>query len=232
LIARTLKNAACGLRFFMGGWIYNGDMEKIGIFGGTFDPVHHGHLALARALRETFALESVHLIPTGLPPHRDAPPVTPQQRFDLVQLALAGETGLLADDREVRRDGYCYTVDTLSEIQSEYPQATLVWLIGADSFLNLVRWRRWRELLEAGHLVLAARPGFDFSALVPDLAKEFAARAVPASPEALGKGRISVLPTPLMPVSSTQIRQRLARGEDVADLTPVAAELQRLGLYR
>jgi len=207
-------------------------MEKIGIFGGTFDPVHHGHLLLARALRDTFALDEVRLIPTGLPPHRDVPPVTPQQRIELVRLALAGETGLLADDREVRRDGYCYTIDTLSEIQSEHPQALLVWLIGGDSFLNLVRWRRWQALLEAGHLVVAARPGFDFSALVPDLEKEFTARAVPASPEALGKGRISVLPTPLMPVSSTQIRQKLARGEDVADLTPVAAELRRLGFYR
>jgi nicotinate-nucleotide adenylyltransferase len=211
---------------------YNQGMEKIGIFGGTFDPVHHGHLALARALRDTFMLDEVRLIPTGLPPHRDTPPLTPQQRFELVQLALTTESGLIADDREVRRDGYCYTIDTLSELQSEHPQALLVWLVGGDSFLNLVQWRRWQELLDVGHLALAARPDFDFSCLVPDLAKEFTARTVPASPETLGKGRISVLPTPLMPVSSTQIRQKLARGEDVADLTPVAAELQRLGFYR
>ncbi|WP_091191821.1 nicotinate-nucleotide adenylyltransferase [Formivibrio citricus] len=206
--------------------------QRLGIFGGTFDPIHFGHLALARALRETFALPQVRLIPTGLPPHRDAPPVSPQQRFELVQLALAGEPGLVADDREIRRSGYCYTIDTLAEIQRENPQAVLVWLIGGDSFLNLQTWRRWRELLDAGHMVVAARPGFDFSALPSDLAEEFAVRTVLASPGTAEKGRISVLPTPLLPFSSTEIRARIARGEDVAALTPVADAIHRAGFYR
>lgn len=215
---------------------YNAGMnslsQRLGIFGGTFDPIHFGHLALACALRDTFALPQVRLIPTGLPPHRDIPPVTPQQRFELVRQALAGEPGLVADDREVRRAGYCYTIDTLAEIQRENPQAVLVWLIGGDSFLNLKTWWRWRELLEAGHMVVAARPGFDFSALPADLAEEFAARTVLPSPMAAEKGRISVLPTPLLPFSSTEIRARIAKGEDVAALTPVADILKRTGFYR
>lgn len=206
--------------------------QRLGIFGGTFDPIHFGHLALARSLRDTFFLPQVRLIPTGLPPHRDAPPVSPQQRFELVQLALTNESRLVADDREVLRPGYCYTIDTLVEIQQENPQALLVWLIGGDSFLHLQTWRRWRELLEAGHMVVAARPGFDFDALPADLAEEFTVRAVLASPRTVEKGRISVLPTPLLPFSSTEIRAKIAKGEDVAALTPVAEYLKRAGFYR
>lgn len=215
---------------------YNARMNpvalRIGIFGGTFDPIHYGHLALARALRTAFDLAEVRLIPTGLPPHRDTPPVTPQQRFELVAQALAGEPGLVADDREVRRQGYCYTIDTLAELQAEHPRAVLVWLIGGDSFLNLKTWRRWPELLEAGHMVVAARPGFDLAGLPADLAEQFVIRAVLPSPETAEKGKISVLPTPLLPYSSTDIRARLARGEDVTALTPVAAAIARAGLYR
>lgn len=207
-------------------------MKTIGIFGGSFDPIHFGHLALARGLRNVFALDEVRLIPTGQPPHREVSPVTPQQRLDWVRQALVGEEGLIADDREVRRAGYCYTIDTLTEIQQENPQALLVWLIGGDSFLYLNQWRRWRELLEAGHLAVAARPGFNLDALPQEIAAEYAVRAVSASPESLGKGRISVLPMPLLPFSSTDIRAKLAKSEDVSALTPVAAQLRSAGYYR
>ena len=207
-------------------------VKTIGIFGGSFDPIHFGHLALARGLRDTFALDEVRLIPTGEPPHREALTVPSQQRLAWVQLALANEWALLADDREVRRVGYCYTIDTLTEIQNENPDALLVWLIGGDSFLSLNKWRRWRELLDVGHLTIAARPGFDLSALPQEIAAEYAVRAVSASPESLGKGRISVLPMPLLPFSSTDIRAKLAKGEDVSALTPVAAQLRDTGYYR
>ncbi len=207
-------------------------MHTLGIFGGSFDPIHFGHLAMARTLRDTFALDEVRLIPTGQPPHRTASAVSPQQRLDWVRAALFRETGLIADGREVQREGYCYTIDTLHEIQSEYPQALLVWLIGGDSLNYLDKWRQWYDLLEAGHLVVAARPGFSLADLPPEVAHEYAARAVSASPEALGKGRISVLPTPLLPFSSTEIRAKLAKGEDVSALTPVAAQLRQSGYYR
>ncbi len=202
-----------------------------GIFGGTFDPIHNGHLILARALHDTFALPEVRLIPTGLPPHRTAPPVSPQQRFDWVQAAIAHEPGLTADDREVRRAGYCYTVDTLAELQGELPDTLLVWLVGGDSFHHLESWHRWQDLLDAGHLVIAARPGYDWTTLSEELARELQHRAVPAQPAALGKGRISILPTPLMPFSSTELRDKLAHGEDVSGLTPVAEAIRQSGLY-
>ena len=211
-------------------------MKTIGIFGGTFDPIHYGHIALARCMRDQLQLDEVRLIPTGLPPHRPMPPVSPAQRLAWVEAALVGEKGLVADDREVRRDGYCYTFDTLREIQAENPQALLVWLIGADSWLNLASWYCWRELLDLGHLLIAARPNFEIEAensrLSPDLAEEFAQRHVIANTNTLSQGKISLLSSPLLPVSSTQVRDLLSRGEDVSALTPVSGLLGQSGLYR
>ncbi|QZA81713.1 nicotinate-nucleotide adenylyltransferase [Deefgea piscis] len=211
-------------------------MQKIGIFGGTFDPIHYGHLALARCMRDQLQLNEVRLIPTGLPPHRPISPVSPAQRLAWVRAATAGEAGLLVDDREVRRTGYCYTFDTLREIQAENPQALLVWLIGADSWQHLPTWHAWRELLDLGHLLIAARPEFDIdvenSRLSPDLAEEFASRHVIANTNTLSRGKISLLSSPLMPISSTQVRDLLSRGEDVSALTPVFDLLDQSGLYR
>ena len=200
-------------------------LQTLGLFGGTFDPVHYGHLVLARSLRDSFALPEVRLIPTGQAPHRSATVFSAAQRLALLRKALQCNSKISVDDRELRRAGVCYTIDTLSEIQSENPQALLVWLIGGDSFFNLSKWREWQPLLEIGHLVVAARPGFDLQQLPTEIAKEYAVRAVKASPDLLGKGRISVLPTPLLPFSATEIREKLAKGEDISALTPVAAEL-------
>ena len=218
-------------------------MKTIGIFGGTFDPIHYGHLALARCMRDSLGLDEVRLIPTGLPPHRAVSAVSPAQRLAWVKAAIVGEAGLVADDREVRRAGYCYTYDTLHEIQTENPQALLVWLIGADSWHKLSTWYRWRELLDLGHLLIAARPGHaletenhrldaEISRLSPDLAEEFARRRVIANTDTLSRGKISVLSSPLLPVSSTQVRDLLSRGEDVSALTPVSGLLGQSGLYR
>ncbi|WP_348943882.1 nicotinate-nucleotide adenylyltransferase [Chitinibacter sp. FCG-7] len=207
-------------------------MQKIGIFGGTFDPIHYGHIELARCMRDQLQLAEVRLIPTGLPPHRPPSRVSPQQRFDWVQAAIAGEAGLIADDREVRREGYCYTIDTLIELQQDTPNALLVWLIGADSWLNLARWHRWRELLDIGHLLIAARPDYAFDGLSADLSEEFAIRHVIANTDTLSRGKISLLSSPLMPVSSTLVREMLARGEDVSALTPVYEQIVASGLYR
>jgi nicotinate-nucleotide adenylyltransferase len=200
-------------------------MQKIGVFGGSFDPIHYGHLSIARAMRDQLALPQVRLIPTGLAPHRAASPVSAQQRLDWVKAAIADEAGLIADDIEVKKQGYCYTYDTLSELQGNTPDALLVWLVGADSWLNLNRWHRWRELLDIGHLLIAARPDYAFERLSPDLAEEFAARCVIANTDTLSRGKISQLSSPLLPVSSTAVREMLARGEDVSALTPIWRQL-------
>ncbi|WP_373974254.1 nicotinate-nucleotide adenylyltransferase [Chitinibacter sp. SCUT-21] len=207
-------------------------MQKIGVFGGTFDPIHYGHIELARCMRDTLQLDCVRLIPTGLPPHRAPSRISPQQRFDWVKAAIANEKGLVADNREVVRDGYCYTIDTLIELQQDTLAALLVWLIGADSWLSLNRWHRWRELLDIGHLLIAARPDYALEGLSADLSAEFRNRSVIANTETLSRGKISLLSSPLMPVSSTKVREMLARGEDVSALTPVFDQIKASGLYR
>ncbi|WP_148713961.1 nicotinate-nucleotide adenylyltransferase [Chitinolyticbacter meiyuanensis] len=207
-------------------------MNTLGVYGGTFNPIHHGHLALARGLRNTFALPEVRLIPTGEPPHRPPPQVPAAQRFAWVRDALAGEAGLIADDIELRRSGYSYTIDTLTQLQRERPDALLVWLIGADSLAQLPTWRDWRQLLELGHLVVAARPDTDLASLPAEIAVEFARRRLEAKPDALTKGKLSVLPSPLLPFSSTELRARLACGEDISAQSPVARAIMDSGLYR
>ncbi|AZN37557.1 nicotinate-nucleotide adenylyltransferase [Iodobacter ciconiae] len=202
--------------------------QTLGIYGGTFNPVHFGHLALAHTLQDTFALGEVRLIPTGVPPHR-APDVSATQRLEWLKLSLIGKKNLVTDDREVKKGKVSFTFDTLTELQQEQPHSLLVWLIGGDSFAHLPSWYRWQELLEIGHLVVANRPGFN--KLPVEIAGEFAKRQVEASPQALAQGKISVLPLPLMSASSTLIREKLARGEDVSDLSPIAAILQQSGLY-
>ncbi|HSC80211.1 MAG TPA: nicotinate-nucleotide adenylyltransferase [Chitinolyticbacter sp.] len=204
----------------------------LGVYGGTFNPIHHGHLALARCLRDTFALPEVRLIPTGEPPHRATPQVSAAQRYSWVRDALIGEVGLVADDIELRRAGYSYTIDTLTELRQARPEALLVWLIGADSLAQLHTWRDWQQLLELGHLVVAARPEHDFADLSPQIAAEFAGRRVEAKPSELTKGKLSVLPSPLLPFSSTDLRARLARGEDISALSPVAQAIMDSGRYR
>lgn len=202
--------------------------RTLGVYGGTFDPVHFGHLTLARAFQKTFALPEVRLIPTGEAPHRTTGTAA-VQRLEWLQQALTGEQNLVADDREARRDRICFTFDTLTEIQQEQPNSLLVWMIGGDSFAHLPSWYRWQDLLEMGHMVVARRPGFD--KLPAEIAGEFARRHSEASPRALAQGKISVLPLPLMSISSTDLRARLARGEDVSELSPIAATLQQSTVY-
>ncbi|MBY0446367.1 MAG: nicotinate-nucleotide adenylyltransferase [Burkholderiales bacterium] len=202
--------------------------RTLGIYGGTFNPVHFGHLIMARAFRDSFALPEVRLIPTGTPPHR-VPEVSALQRLEWLKAALIGEQDLIADNREVKKGSVSFTFDTLTELQQEQPHSLLVWLIGGDSFAHLPSWYKWQELLEMGHLVVVNRPGFD--ELPFEIKREFAKRHVEASPQALAQGKISVLALPLMSVSSTAVREKLARGEDVSDLSPIATILRQSGLY-
>ncbi len=126
----------------------------IGVFGGTFAPIHHGHIRLALELRERLGLARVLIVPSAQPPHRAAPEVPPQRRLEWARLALAGEPGLVVDDREVRRTGPSYTYDTLSALRGELGAATpLVLLLGDDAANQLHTWHRWRELFDLAHLV-------------------------------------------------------------------------------
>jgi len=201
----------------------------LGILGGTFDPVHHGHLRLAIEVLERLGLDEVRLLPTATTNLRDTPTASPAQRLAMLESALV--PGLGADDREIRRGGRSYTIDTLIEMRHELPQASFYFVLGADAWNALPRWHRWQELLDYANLVIATRPGVTL-ADIPELA---AARCETlAEFRAARAGRVLVLPIPRLPISSTDIRARLQAGHRVDYFTPAAvvALIDREGLYR
>ena len=213
----------------------------LGVFGGTFDPIHSGHLELARELRTGLGLSAVRFIPAGDPPHRAAPVAAAAHRLAMVELAIAGHPELEVDAREILRAGRSYTVTTLEELRLEEPSRPLALIVGGDAFLGLPTWHRWRELFELAHVVVVARPGVVIEgALPPELAAEWARRLRPdASALASASAGTLLLPTVTAhPISASAIRAQLARGGDgiaaVRGLLPAAvlAYIDRNQLYR
>src|SRR5579884_1723014 len=136
------------------------NMQPIGLFGGTFDPIHYGHLRTAFELWQELRLAEVRFMPTGSPPHREQPLASAELRLRMVQAAVADQQAFVVDDREVRRTGISYSVDTLTELRGEYPDRSLCLLLGMDAFLGLPNWHRWRDLLDLAHVCVATRPGW------------------------------------------------------------------------
>jgi nicotinate-nucleotide adenylyltransferase len=213
----------------------------LGVFGGTFDPIHCGHLELARELRTALGFAAVRFIPAGDPPHRAAPVATAAHRLAMVELAIAGHPDLQVDAREVVRPGRSYTVPTLEELRKEEPSRPLALIVGADAFLGLPTWHRWRELFALAHVVVVGRPGVTIAdALPPELADEWSRRRCPDA-AALGQttaGSVLVQAVTAHPISASAIRVQLARGADgvaaVRSLLPAAvlAYIDRNQLYR
>ncbi|MDR6992038.1 nicotinate-nucleotide adenylyltransferase [Luteimonas sp. 3794] len=206
------------------------------VYGGTFDPIHFGHLAIACAARDALDC-AVHLMPAGDPPHRAPPGADGATRAAMVALAIEGVQGLVLDHRELERQGRSYTVDTLAELRDELgPSKPLAWLVGADSLLGLPGWHRWRDLFALAHLVVAERPGSALDAQLPaGLADALQDRWTPqaADLQAQPAGRVLRLHQPLSHVSATAVRTRLAAGDSTADCLPprVAAFIHEKGLY-
>ena len=185
-------------------------------YGGTFDPVHDGHLAIARAARD--ALDAtIRLMPAADPPHRAPPGANAAQRARMLDLAVAGEPRLLVDTRELARAGRSYTVETLRELRREIGDtAPVALLVGADSFLDLPQWREWQALFDLAHFVVAQRPGSPLErGLAPELAALVAGRdaADAAALRAAPAGRVLRLNQPLHAESASEVRQRIAAGQ-------------------
>lgn len=207
----------------------------LGLFGGTFDPVHYGHLRPALEAQQALGLASVRLLPCRLPPHRDRPGRDAAQRLDLLRLGAREVPGFRVDDRELHRAGPSYTVDTLRHLRQEQgPERPLVLLLGADSLAGLGRWYRWRELFDLAHLVVMDRPGH---ALQPqgEVAAEVAARwlAGPADLRTAPAGGFYRVPVTPLAISATCIRRLLAQGRSVRFLLPEAVRrhIHQQGLY-
>lgn len=195
-------------------------------YGGTFDPVHDGHLAVARCARDRLQAE-VWLMPAADPPHKGPTQADAHQRLAMLQLAVAEQTGLHVDDRELRREGPSWTIDTLMDLRREMDEAApLAILIGADSFLGLQTWKAWDSLTDYAHIVIAERPGsvIDPHALPEPLAAFAEPRwcAQAAQLRAAPAGRLLRLKLPLRPESSSELRSRIAQDLPWRSWTPPA----------
>ncbi len=205
-------------------------------YGGTFDPVHRGHLAVAAAARDTLDAD-VAFVPAADPPHRAAPGASALQRARMLALAIDGEPRFSVDLRELRRDEPSWTVPTLESLRADLGAAApLAWLVGADAFLGLPTWHRWRDLSDLAHLVVAVRPGHALDPLPPALAAACDGRWTtdPAVLAAAPAGRVFRLDLPPHPASATAVRADLADGHDDLGWLPpaVAAFIRAEGLYR
>jgi len=209
--------------------------KRIGIFGGTFDPVHVGHLRSALEVAELMALDELRLIPSARPPHREAPQVAALGRLAMVELAVAGVAPLCVDDRELKRDKPSYSIDTLESLRAELAGDDQLFLIlGWDAFCGLPSWHRWDELLQHCHILVLQRPDADSEA--PETLRNLlAARSIsdPLTLKGPG-GQISFIWQTPLAVSATQIRTLLASGKSVRFLVPdaVLIYIHAHGLYR
>lgn len=200
--------------------------RRIGILGGTFNPMHLAHCILADQALDARQLDEVQIIPAFVAPHKEGEPVTEaKHRLEMARLAVAGRPGLVVSDREIRRKGVSYTVDTLRELQGEQPEASLFLILGADSVAGLPDWREPAEILQRATLIPVARPGqvLDFRPL-----------AGLCPPDRLVAAQANILPMPQLEISSTDIRQRVAAGRSIRYLVAPAVEayIKAHGLYR
>lgn len=198
-------------------------MRPLGVFGGTFDPIHYGHLRTAFEMLQALRFDEVRFIPCGDPPHRGETFADARQRFEMVRAALLEQSGFVIDDRELRRDGPSYTIDTLSSLREDYPERSLGLIVGMDAFLGLPRWHRWDEILEVAHIVVAHRPGWRAPDIGPlgDLLNERGTHRVDDLHESM-HGRIHIHAVTQLEISSTEIRDLVEAGRDPRFLMPDA----------
>lgn len=190
-------------------------MEPVALLGGTFDPVHYGHLRFADDARRALGVAEVRLVPARDPPHRSGPAAPAADRLAMLRLGAAEFPGLAIDERELARPGKSYTVLTLEELRGEDPARPLLLLVGADAFRGLPTWHRWREIFALAHVVVVARPGVALEADLPEpLAAEWRARRTgdPAALFSAPAGVIYEARVSPQPISATVIRAQLARG--------------------
>ena len=210
-------------------------MNPIGIFGGTFDPIHFGHLRTAFELLQALRLIEMRFMPAGNPPHRDITVASAAERLAMVQAATDGQPGFVVDDREVRREGLSYSVDTMRTLRADFPQRSLCLIVGMDAFLGLPKWHQWRELLELAHLVVAHRPGWRAPSMGPlgELLVDRGTGRINDLHEARA-GCIYIHAVTQLEISSTEVRKSIAAGRDPRYLMPdaVRAIIESTGCYR
>lgn len=210
--------------------------DPVGLLGGTFDPIHLGHLRLAEELADELGVTRVHVVPAGDPYHRDTPVTPTRHRVEMTRLAIADNPRFRLDERETRRAGPSYTVDTLREMRAEYGVHTPLWLfLGGDAFVGLCQWRDWHAIFDYAHIAVAHRPGFRFdeSDMLPDALKREVATRVGMDHRA-PRGAVFMLPVTQLAISSSALRNLLAQGNSARYLLPgnVLEYIHAHSLYR
>jgi nicotinate-nucleotide adenylyltransferase len=209
-------------------------MQPIGLFGGAFDPIHYGHLRTAFELWQALKLTELRFMPTGNPPHKDPLLASAELRLHMVRAAVASQPAFVVDDREIRRSGISYSVDTLTELRAEFPDRSLCLLLGMDAFLGLPNWHRWRELFDLAHVVVAHRPGWKAPTHGP-LGEVMVDRGTGTVRDLHEQraGKIYVLAVTQLEISSTELRQSIVAGRDPRYLVPdeVRTIIRETGCY-
>lgn len=205
----------------------------IGILGGTFDPVHFGHLRTGLDVVEELGLAQLRLIPCAIPPHRIEPVASASQRRLMLELAIKNHPKLVIDDRELSREGPSYTVDTLLSLRQDYPDSPLFVLMGTDAFCSLPSWSRWQKILDLAHIVVMQRADETLQ-MSAELAECYQQHQALAGDEALSAGKIWSVPVTQMAISATMIRDALLQQKDVRYLLPdaVIALIEQLHFYQ
>ena len=208
----------------------------VAIMGGTFDPIHNGHLRTAVEVLDRYQYSELRLIPCFQPVHKGRPSVSPRQRLEMAKLAISGDSRLRVDSREMDREGPSYSVDTLRDIRSEIgPNESLIMVLGMDSFLSLPTWQNWQELIQYSHLLVVSRPGWE-----PDLISELSAfcenyRAASSHElQCAPSGRVWFETLTPLGISSSMIRALARKNESIAYLLPepVQKYIEQHQLYR
>lgn len=201
--------------------------QAIALYGGTFDPIHYGHLRPVEALCALIGLKKVIWLPNNIPPHRPQPEASSQQRLDMVRLALQPFPSFLVDTREIKKPAPSYTIETLKDFRKEIGnKQSLAFIIGQDSLLSINTWFQWEQLLDVCHLLVCARPGYraDFpSARMEAWLKQHQTQQINDIHQ-LPAGKIFLADTPLYNISATDIRARHKAGLDCHDLLPQSVE--------
>lgn len=198
-------------------------MKLIGVFGGTFDPIHYGHLRSAFEMLQVLRFDEIRFMPCGDPPHRTETFANAEHRLEMVRVAVEGQAGFVVDDRELRRGGPSYSIDTLLSLREDFPQRSLGLIVGMDAFLDLPSWHRWREILDIAHIIVAHRPGWRAPDMGPlgEMLTDSGTHRIDDLHEQT-HGRIHIHAVTQLEISSTEIRELVAAGRDPRFLMPDA----------
>ena len=199
----------------------------VGIFGGTFDPIHYGHLRVAEEIVETVGLQKMYFVPAGMPRLRYSPVASSQHRVEIVRLAIQKNPDFVLDEREIYRDGVSYSIDTVREFKQEFgEEVRLCFILGADAFIKLPEWNNWKELFNLCHFIVSSRPGYSLTLIKELLSKELreeCSQRWVSNTESLRKdtsGLIFISSTTMLDISATSIRAHIAVGRSVRHLVP------------